>query len=1070
VAWSVTLAEVQALEARYNELYAAHKYREAVPVAEQLADGVKKLLGPKHSSYNAVRQSLAYAYNNAAEAYKDDGAFFEAEKYYKRALDLREQVYPPNHPETAQSYDNLGTANFYLGRYRDALAMHSRALAIREKIADVDPVLLSDSFHNLGGDYWMLARYGEAEPAFNKALSIREERLGPNSLKVANTLSSIGLLYQTTGRIAEAEKILDRSLAIREQVLGPDHPDVANSLNNLGHGYWLQGRYSNAEAAHRRALEIRQKAFGDHHATVAESLHNLGNVYYYLARHADAESCLRRALAIEESISPNQRTVALSLQSLAGVYEDLGGHADGEALRLRALAILEKLLNRDHPEIAINLTALAANYIAQKRFLDAESTLKRALAIREKLLGLEHPETAWTLSGLGELYRRQARYAEAEAALKRALAIQQKNLGQDRLEVAITLQALGEVYRERGELDQAESTLQRALAIRERIWGKNNRDVAETRVSLARLKFARGAISPALEDARAATSGLIGRAQVFSSGRVGRRDAAGAELKPFFVEHLLLSYQAAAAGIAPYQSLASEAFLVAQSARNTATADALAQMAIRFAAGKGPLADLVRRRQDLSARWHAIDQYLIESLSAPSERRGAATINAARAELSRIESQIEETDARLAREFPDYTELAHPKPLSVAEIQSLLAPDEALVSYLIGEKTSYVFAIAREGLTWKELNIGADELRKRVSSIRRGLDVEAIQQKKSQPVKLDELYALYQTILEPVYDHVRGKSKWMVVPDDALTSLPLQLLVTENPKSRNYREASYLLRRHAITVLPSVSSLKLLRHVANLVPGAKPMTGFGDPVLDKSQPGSKRGMQLASPASAMRGFAFYYRGSTPDLQALRTGLLPLPGTADELSAVAAALGAPKSEVKLREQATELDVKSAPLTDYRIIYFATHGLVSGEVNGLAEPALVLTIPEHASEEDDGVLTASEVAGLKLNADWVVLSACNTAAGDKPGADGLSGLARAFFYAGARALLVSHWVLDDKVTAHITIDLFTRLSKDPSLSRAEALQQSMLKLIDDPSDPDAAFPGFWAPFVVVGDGRR
>ena len=97
----------------------------------------------------------------------------------------------------------------------------------------------------------------------------------------------------------------------------------------------------------------------------------------------------------------------------------------------------------------------------------------------------------------------------------------------------------------------------------------------------------------------------------------------------------------------------------------------------------------------------------------------------------------------------------------------------------------------------------------------------------------------------------------------------------------------------------------------------------------------------------------------------------------------------------------------PLADYRVVYFATHGLVAGDVKGLAEPSLALTLPQPPSDIDNGLLTASEVAQLKLDADWVVLSACNTVAGDKPGAEAMSGLARAFFYAGARALLVSHW---------------------------------------------------------------
>jgi CHAT domain-containing protein/Tfp pilus assembly protein PilF len=1075
-AWSVTVQEVQTLESQYNELYAARKYREAVPVAEQLVEGVRKLLGPKHATYTAVRQTLAHAYNNAGIAYQGDGAFADAEKYYKRALELREQVYPPNHPETAQSCDNLGTIDFLLGRYQDALAMHSRALAIRQKIANLDPVSLSDSFHNLGGDYWMLARYGDAEQSFDKALGIRQDRLGPADPKIANTLSSLGLVYQVTGRFSEAGKVLSRSLAMREQLLGPDHPDVANSLNNLGHGYWLEGRYAEAEAAHLRALAIREKAFGPNHASVAESLHNLGNVYFYLSRHADAESRLRRALAIEENTNPNQRSVALILQSLAGVYEDLGSQQDAEALRLRGLAILEKLFGRDHPEIATNLTALAANYIAQKRFSDAQPLLTRALAIREKTLGADNPDTAWTLSTLGDFYMKQGRFAEAEPVLARALAVREKSLGPRRLETAITLQSLGEVYRERGQLDRAEPILQQALATRQETWGKNNRDVAETHVSLAKLKFARGAVTPALEDAREATSGLIGRAQLFATGRVGHRDGAGAELKPYFVEHVFLAYKAAAADPASNEALASESFLVAQSAQNTAAANALSQMAVRFAAGKGPLADLVRQRQDLGTRWHAADQFLLEALSATGTTRSDATIKAVREELASIEQQIADADARLAKEFPDYSALANPKPLSVAETQALLAPDEVLIAYLIGEKTSYVFAVKREGVAWKELKIGADELTKTISAIRSGLDIAAIQERKASPVKVEALYELYQIILQPVDDFIRDKPKLIVVPDGALTSLPFQVLVTEPPKPRNYREAAWLLRRHMITVSPSVASLKVLRQMAGYVPGEKPLTGFGDPLLEQKQPkqpgGGARGAQT-SPADtpAVRSFSSYFRGSRPDFDALRSGLLPpLPGTAVELKAVAEALGVPKSDIKLGADATERAVKTTHLTDYRIVYFATHGLVSGEVNGLAEPALVFTIPERPSEQDDGLLTASEVAGLRLNADWVVLSACNTAAGDRPGADGLSGLARAFFYAGARALLVSHWQLDDESTARITTDVFTRLSKNPSLSRAQALQEAMLALIDHPSDPQESFPAFWAPFVVVGDGAR
>jgi len=278
----------------------------------------------------------------------------------------------------------------------------------------------------------------------------------------------------------------------------------------------------------------------------------------------------------------------------------------------------------------------------------------------------------------------------------------------------------------------------------------------------------------------------------------------------------------------------------------------------------------------------------------------------------------------------------------------------------------------------------------------------------------------------------------------------------------------WLLRTHAVTVLPSVASLKVLRRKSTLADAAKPLIGFADPVFDTSRLQLAENTRAVADVTVTRGI----RGTVADLAELRAALPPLPETAGELKRVAASVHADAADLFIGADATETRVKSEKLDQYRIVYFATHGLLAGDVADFAklnaEPALVLSLPEHPTEFDDGLLTASEVAQLKLNADWVVLSACNTASPDKPGAEALSGLARAFFYAGARSLVVSNWEVDSESAVALMTDTFAALAANPKLSHAEALRKSMLSMIDQ--HPEQADPKYWAPFVVVGEPAK
>ena len=347
-------------------------------------------------------------------------------------------------------------------------------------------------------------------------------------------------------------------------------------------------------------------------------------------------------------------------------------------------------------------------------------------------------------------------------------------------------------------------------------------------------------------------------------------------------------------------------------------------------------------------------------------------------------------------------------------------------------------------------------------------------------------HELYAQLLQPVEQGWRGAKSLIVVTNGALGLLPLGLLPTDSvalktdagPLFSGYREVPWLARTHAVTLVPSVAAFRTLRQ---LPPGSdkrERLIGFGDPYFNEQQAteAAKELAEVVVASAASRGFNRRAAPRTNQVDSAKLGQLPrLADTADELKAVAQALGVdPTTALKLGKAANEQTVKSTDLAKYQIISFATHGLMPNDLDGLTQPALALTAPQVAGVPGDGLLTVEEILALKLDADWVVLSACNTAAGAVAGAEAASGLGRAFFYAGSRALLVTNWSVESGSAQQLVSDLFRRQAADPALTRAEALRQAMMGLLDGlgAGSGQTVFtyghPLFWAPYSLIGDG--
>jgi CHAT domain-containing protein len=367
------------------------------------------------------------------------------------------------------------------------------------------------------------------------------------------------------------------------------------------------------------------------------------------------------------------------------------------------------------------------------------------------------------------------------------------------------------------------------------------------------------------------------------------------------------------------------------------------------------------------------------------------------------------------------------------------------------------------------------------------------------PFDTARAHALYVSLFDGVGDLVKGKHL-LVVASGALTTLPFHVLVTEPPLGNDFKAVAWLVRDHPITVLPSVASLASLRRTGRPSSAPKPLIGFANPLLDGQQSHPKFGAwykQMAERARAQKGCTTMSKLRTAEkLRTAKRSMVsrspspvphiagiadsthlrlqaPLPETADEVCDVARSVGADVAEMRIGARATETEVKrlsvSGQLAKYRILHFATHGTLAGQLLGTREPGLILTPPKTSTAEDDGYLSGSEIAGLKLNADWVILSACNTAGGVGKGqaAEALSGLARVFFYAGARALLASHWEVYSEASVKLIGSSVREMTRDSTLGRAEALRRAMLAMVDK-GPAHESHPSYWAPFVVVGEG--
>jgi CHAT domain-containing protein/Tfp pilus assembly protein PilF len=1014
------------LNEQFGKALQAGNHAEAERIGKQMVSLAAKRYGTRHLNYAITAMEFSRVYNalqrpaDAIPLLRQALAIFERER---------------NDAGLALTLNNLANALQYQGSLVASVQTYERALTIYEKLVGRDHPNYQETAVSLASVYQKQGNYPKAVALYRQSLEGLKKSLGSQHRSVAIAHENLAGAYQAQANYTEAVEHYEAALAIFAALHGSRHFSIGNTYNNMANVYNAKGEYLAAIDFYLKALDIYQDALPRDHPFVISTLGNLANSYASVGRNDEAEKIYRRAIvSAEKALGPDHHLVADNSNNLGNMLWQTKRHSEADPLLVKALDIYERRFGGEHPRVASTLDNLGLVRFHQGRNRDSIRFHQRALDIRVKLLGAEHPEVANSTGNLANALRQDSRDADAIRHYARAKVIFEKTLGNTHPNLAIILDNMALSRFRQKQYDEAMSLSRSAARI----------------------------LSDRQNQLATAGNAASGNTQL--------------PHKNIYERLVMIAYEAGRREPASLSAMTDEAFLAAQNYNLTAVSAALSQMSLRFAAGDDALGKLVREQQDLTAQWESLDKALVQSLSTARGDDNQRVASQLRKQRSNVEKRQESVAAILYEKFPEYRELTATPALAVAEVQALLGPDEVLVTYLVGAESTFVWAITDKGVRWEALSneLHAEALANRVAEFRHGLEVEAAGSDQSKMFNLETAFRLYSDILGPVEDVIKDRKKLLLVPAGALTGLPFNVLVTEKPSVpvpssiSGYSDADWLVKRHAITILPSVSSLKSLRKFAQGGRAPEAFIGFGDPVFGDQPSGTSRNL-----TKTVGSFLRYFTGTRANRDAMVNALPPLPGTAIELKSVAKSLGVPSEQVRLGKLASEGAVKNARLDQYRIVYFATHGLVAGEtasVANFAEPSLALTIPAKLSETDDGLLSSSEIAQLKLNADWVVLSACNTAAGDKPGAEALSGLAKAFTYAGARALLVSHWPVGDEAAARLTSDIFARMTADPKLERAEGLRQAMIAMIADKSDETNAYPAHWAPFIVVGDGGR
>lgn len=1092
-----TVGEKDILTARaYNFLSKSYYYNKQLDSSIEAASRGLELSIKCLGENNLIE---AYSYHLLGKIWRNKGNYDKSIEHYEKELKIYTQVHGEIHRKVADACSNLGIALDNKGSLDKALQYYERALDIWIPMFGKDYLKVADTYSNIGIVWMKKEAFDLALQYYEKALEIKVRKLGENHLGVAQVYDFLGILWFEKSDFNKALMYYQKALDIKIRELGENHVLAGRTYNNLGVLFKEKGDFNEAIFNYEKALKIFTYNYSKTHPFIASINNNIGNL---LLDKGDSNKAL---VYLEEALRSKISTFGKTHFSVAKTYNNIGevwrekGDYDKALLYYdKALVITVKLAGQDHLEVARSYYNMGNLWIDKRNSEKALMYYKKALAIRIKKLGENHTNVASIYGNMGVALRRQGKLDEALMHHKKALAIKTQTLGKDSPLLSITYNNISKVLNKKKEFDKSFSTLEKVLELTYlnygekhpftamiylnigQVWNKKKNYIKAYQSYIKASKiinynFESPAFFSNVSDLSVLQVVFLSFEENFKNKFQESKNAiyldslksnyqkmialeefiqekySGLSIRKFYTTQSIPVYEEAISNLylRNNQYELPEAFLYAEKTKSRLLSEKIKSEKLYFSF---EIPDsLIDKEHDLSVN---ISYYEKKRFQEEYETRIVDNdlLNIYKDTVFQLRNEQEYLVEYFKNNFPKYYKAKYDlSTISLEEVKyDLLQKNQSLIEYMVGDKNIYIFLVQKDTFEVHEIkhDFPLEDWIKDMT--RDGIYGYHTKAKANQNEALEtSTIASYTTAAQKIYEKLIApvahllKKEVLIIPDGVLGYIPFEALLTEEPPREGvFRAYPYLIKKHQISYCYSATLLNEMRN--------------------------KRHKQNSS--GKLLAMAPFYKDNVEELVSnldttnllvditLRDSLKALRGSGEEVATIntlwkgTSVYGANASLKRFQENAA----------NYQIIHLSTHGKADDRIGDYAY--LAFSNPYKKNTFDK--LFARDLYDYSLNADMVVLSACETGTGKLQKGEGIISLARAFAYAGAKSIFSTLWKVNDEKTKDLMVYFYTNLKKGQE--KDEALRKAKLKYLKkNRGDVEALHPFFWAGLIGVGD---